>query len=303
MPYPCSFSCRLLAVKILTTSAPPRSGCHPVSGKRPFSAAEWAGFIALFLYLPLLEVDFRLALLPLAGFILACLILPFFPEVSFFLPVISRGTTSRPFVSLTFDDGPDPVSTPPLLVVLERYGATATFFVTGERARRYPEIIREILAKGHGIGNHSYTHDDYIMFRDADTIVGEIDRTQQVFSEFGFKARLFRPPVGIITSRYAGALQRTGLQTVNFSRRARDMGNRRIPGLSGRILKNLQADDIVLLHDIPPRRGWDVTTWLAEVESLLSGIRKMELDIVSLDILIGQPVMVACAGNSETARC
>jgi len=291
-----------LAVKISQPSTARLPGYHPVPCRRPFSNAEWAGCIALFLYLPLWAANPRLALIPLAGFILACLILPFFPEVSFFLPVISRGKTSRSCISLTFDDGPDPVSTPPLLLLLERFGATATFFVTGERARRYPGIIREILAKGHGIGNHSYTHDDYLMFRNADTIVREIDRSQQVFSEFGFLARLFRPPVGIITSRYATPLQRTGLQAVNFSRRARDMGNRRIPGLSGRILKNLQADDIVLLHDIPPRRGWDVQSWLDEVESILSGAREKGLEIVSLDTLIGQPVMIALKDAVETDR-
>jgi peptidoglycan/xylan/chitin deacetylase (PgdA/CDA1 family) len=287
-------------VKISGLRPSPISGCDPASGRRPFSAAEWMGFIALFLFLTLLFVDTRLALIPPAGFILACLLLPFFPEVSFFLPVISRGKTAQPWISLTFDDGPDPASTLPLLLVLKRYGVTATFFVTGERARRYPEVIREILAEGHGIGNHSYTHDNYIMFRKPDTITGEIDRCQQVFREFGFLARLFRPPVGIITSRYADALHCTGLQAVNFSRRARDMGNRRIRGLSRKILKDLQADDIVLLHDTPPRRGREVAAWLAEIELLLTGIREKGLEVVTLDLLIGQPVMVPLAGDDKT---
>jgi peptidoglycan/xylan/chitin deacetylase (PgdA/CDA1 family) len=244
-------------------------------------------------------VDPRYTLIPLAGFILACIILPFFPEVSFFLPVISRGRTSRPLVSLTFDDGPDPVSTPPLLLILEKYGATATFFVNGARARRYPHIIKEILAKGHSIGNHSYTHDDYLMFRNVDTIVLEITRTQQVFKESGFQARLFRPPVGIISSRYADALYLTGLQAVNFSRRAHDMGNRRVRGLSGRILGKLQADDIILLHDINPRRGIDIQVWLSEIECVLSGIREKGLEIVALETLIGEPVMIPYTGSGD----
>ncbi|MDR3631642.1 MAG: polysaccharide deacetylase family protein [Desulfocapsaceae bacterium] len=277
-------------------------GDHPACSRRPFSVAEWSGFLAFFLYLPLWMVDPRLAPVPLAGFILACLVLPFFPELSFFLPVISRGRTGRSWVSLTFDDGPDPVSTPLLLPLLERYGATATFFVTGDRASRYPENLREILARGHGIGNHSYTHDDYIMFRNPDTIVGEIDRTQQVFSKFGFLACLFRPPVGIITSRYADALPRTGLQAVNFSRRARDLGNRRVHGLARRILRNLQADDIILLHDIPPRRVGNLPVWLSEVESVLAGIKEKGLTVVSLDTLIGQPVMVALPGPGEAKK-
>lgn len=296
------FSNRVLAVSVSRSNPRPLSGCPPIRKRRPFSPAEWAGFIALFLYLPLWLVDPRYTLVPLAGFILACIILPFFPEVSFFLPVISRGKTSRPLVSLTFDDGPDPISTPPLLLILGKYGATATFFVNGERSRRYPAIIKEILAKGHSIGNHSYTHDDYLMFRNVDTIVGEIARTQQVFKECGFQARLFRPPVGIITSRYADALHQTGMQAVNFSRRAHDMGNRRVRGLSRRILGKLQADDIILLHDINPRRGIDIQVWLSEIECVLSGIREKGLEIVALETLIGQPVMIPCTGSGDTGE-
>ena len=281
---------------ILAVSAPEaETRCFPeappVRKRQTFSPAEWTGFIALSLYLPLWMVGPRLAAVPLAGFILACLILPFFPGISFFLPVISRGKTSRPLVSLTFDDGPDPISTPPLLRILEKHGATATFFVTGERSRRYPDMIRMIIAGGHSIGNHSYTHDDYIMFRSVATIVSEITRTQQVFSEFGFLARLFRPPVGITTSRYTEALRQTGLLTVNFSLRAADMGNRRVKGLARRILGKLQADDIVLLHDIPPRKAADFQVWLAEVECILSGIATKGLTIVPLETLIGLPVM------------
>lgn len=288
-----------MAESVLKHAARLFSGCTPFPKKRPFSPAEWAGFIALLVYLPLWTVDPRLSLIPVSGFVLACVILPFFPQVSFFLPVISRGRTSRPLVSLTFDDGPDPVSTPPLLLILEKYGATATFFVNGERSHRYPQIIKEIIARGHSIGNHSYTHDDYLMFRNTGVIIQELARTEQVFNEFGFQAHLFRPPVGIITSRYADALHQTGLQVVNFSRRARDMGNRRVRGLSGRILGKLQADDIILLHDINPRRGIDIQVWLSEIECILSGIQEKGLEIVALETLIGQPVMTPLTGSGE----
>ncbi len=260
--------------------------------KRPFSPAEWTGGIALFACLPLWMVDPRLAMVPLVGFILLCFIMPFMPGMSFFLPVISKGKTSQPVVGLTFDDGPDPLSTPPLLSVLEKYGAIATFFVTGERSRRYPDLVREIISRGHSLGNHTYSHDNYLMFRGTATIVHEIETTQQVLREFGFLPRLFRPPVGIITPRYATALHQTGLQVVNFSRRAGDMGNRRVQGICRRILEKLRVDDIILLHDVPPRGGADLQDWLVEVESLLLGIKEKGLDIVPLETLIGQPVMI-----------
>ncbi len=276
---------------------PPRSGYR--FNRRPLSPAEWTGFIAFAASLPLWLTDPRLASLPPAGFVLACLVMPFFPQTSFFLPVISRGKTSDPLVGLTFDDGPDPESTPALLHLLDRHRACATFFVTGERSHRYPELIREILAKGHTIGNHSYSHDDVIMFRSVATLVREIARTQQVFRELGFVARLFRPPVGITTARYADALRQTGLQAVNFSRRAGDMGNRRVRGLSRRILQRLRAGDIILLHDIPPKKAADFQVWLAEIECIFDGIHEKGLTVAPLETLIGQPVMMPLSAPGD----
>ena len=70
------------------------------------------------------------------------------------------------------------------------------------------------------------------------------------------------------------------------------MGNRRVQGICRRILEKLRVDDIILLHDIPPRGGADLQDWLVEVESLLLGIKEKGLDIVPLETLIGQPVMI-----------
>ncbi len=257
-----------------------------VQHRRPFSTAEWTGFIAFLLSALLWILNPYLAVLPLAGFVIACLALPFVPQASFFLPVISRGGALQNGVCLTFDDGPNPISTPALLKLLKKNGATATFFVNGFRAHNHPKIIREIIADGHGIGNHSYTHDEYIMFRSVARLKDEILRTQRTLEEFGYSIRFFRPPVGIVTSRYTDALYGTGLQTVNFSRRAYDLGNRRIKGLSKRTLKNLCAGEILLLHDTPPREPGSFGTWLAEVECILKGIREKGLEIVSLENLI-----------------
>jgi len=261
---------------------------HAVYQRRPFSAAEWTGLTALLLSVFLWMINPLLSVVPLAGFVLCCLALPFFPRVSFFMPVISRGTTGQNGVSLTFDDGPNPASTPPLLQLLEKHRAHATFFVNGVHVHNNPEILRKIISDGHEVGNHSYTHDDFIMFRGVDRLKEEISCTQQVLEELGCSTRFFRPPVGIVTSRYADALYGTGLITVNFSRRAYDMGNRRIKGLSTRILKNLRAGDIILLHDVPPRKNHDFDLWLAEVEYVLEGIREKGLEPVSLEALIGK---------------
>lgn len=265
--------------------------------RRPLSMAEWCGIAALLLAAVCLALHPDLALVPLIGFVLACLLMPLFPGVPFFFPVISRG---RPVgVSLTFDDGPDPLSTPPLLRLLHEQGAPATFFVTGERAARHPDLIAAILAAGHTLGNHSYSHDDWIMFRQPTTIAHEIASTQAVLGISGQLPTLFRPPVGILTSRYAGPLHAAGLQALTFSRRARDMGNRRVRGMAGRILRGLRTGDIILLHDTPPRSGNSLDSWLAEVRQIIEGCRTRGLAIVPLETLIGRAVMRSVQGSSS----
>ncbi len=253
--------------------------------------AERSGLAALALALLLLPLDVRLALLPPATFLLLCLAAPLFPGFGFFLPVVSRGRSGRPAVALTFDDGPDAQTTARLLELLARHGAPATFFVTGQKARLHPGLIGAILERGHTIGNHSFSHDNLIMFKSTDSLIREIQRAQEVFYELGFRPLAFRPPVGVTNPRLAEALARTGLYVVNFSKRARDRGNRSVTRLSRRILKGLRPDDIIMLHDIAPRDTAGAEVWLSEVERILAGIRAQGLAVEPLGDLVQRPVM------------
>ena len=103
--------------------------------------------------------------IPLGIFMVLCMAAPFIPTCSFFLPVISRGTCSRKAVALTFDDGPDPLTTPELLRLLKKHRVSATFFVTGHRVVRYPQLTKDIIAQGHSLANHSFHHDMLGAFR------------------------------------------------------------------------------------------------------------------------------------------
>ena len=262
-----------------------------------FSTAEKTGFAAYIASLLLLPLDARLAALPASVFLLLCIIAPLLPGFSFFLPIISRGRSGRQAVALTFDDGPDPISTPLLLDLLARYGVRATFFVTGRRAERYPDLVKTILAQGHTLGNHSYSHDNLIMFKSHPRVVREITAAQGVFQQFGVQPLAFRPPVGVTSPRLPGALALTGLYVVNFSNRGADLGNRRVAHLSQRILKRLRADDIIMLHDIEPRPPAQLDCWIAEVDQLLAGIGARGIAIRPLDELIGRPVMITLAAR------
>ena len=231
-----------------------------------------------------------LCVLPLSVFVICCLAAPFFPRFGFYLPVISQGSTGKNMVALTFDDGPDPETTPLLLELLAQHAVTATFFVIGEKVHKHPELMREIIAKGHAVGNHSYHHDILLMLRSSKKIAKEICMGQQALSKCGIKPLIFRPPVGITNPKLGPILKHQGLFCVNFSCRGFDAGNRRIDGLADRILKKISPDDIVLLHDCRPRRGASVTMWLREIEVLLDGLERKNLLPVPLESLIGRPV-------------
>jgi len=266
------------------------------------SMAERVGLVSFAIAVLLSFFDGRLSTIPLAGFLLLCIAAPFFPRVSFFLPIISRGKSGKKAVALTFDDGPDPMSTPELLRLLFKHKVKATFFVTGEKATRHAELVKEILHQGHSIGNHTYTHDYLVLFRSRKRLLKEIEYTQNVLGEYRITSFAFRPPVGITSPRLGGVLKQLGVYNVNFSCRAFDGGNRWTTNLSKKILKRIRPDDIILLHDVRPKNKVLFPDWLNEIELLLSGIKTKGLEVLPLAAIIGRPVMITHIGGLRDER-
>ena len=235
-------------------------------------------------------IDVRLSLVPITLFLLLYLVAPFVHRLGFFLPVISCGRPGKSGVALTFDDGPDPRSTPALLRLLGRHGVEATFFVIGERAAAHPDLIQEVLEHGHTIGNHGYHHDAWAAFKGAQRVLGEITAAQKVLSDLGVTPLIFRPPVGITYPALGKALAKLDMTAVTFSCRAWDRGNRSITFLADRILKRVQPGDIIMLHDCLPAHGGEMRRWLNEVSSVVTGLKEKGLEIRPLAELIGRPV-------------
>lgn len=237
-------------------------------------------------------INIQLAVIPLAVFILLCVTAPFFPGIGFFLPVIRKGKSDKNGVALTFDDGPDPHTTPLLLDLLVKYKITATFFVVGEKSDKHHDLIDKIIAQGHNIGNHTYRHDHLIMLKSMRRLQEEIEKTQQTLKKSGIVPLAFRPPAGITNPKLYKILERNGLYCVNFSRRARDAGNRRMINLSKKILKHVKPNDIIMLHDTVPKRGYSTQYWLDEMEKLIKGILDKGLNILNLQDILEKPVMI-----------
>ena len=241
--------------------------------KLPFgSPAQITGIILLFVVAAVFFINYLLAAAVALFYIILCVAASFFPRSNFFLPVISRGNTGKNLVALTFDDGPAQPTTIQIMELLDKYSVKAAFFVSGANALKHPEIIREIIARGHAIGNHSFSHNPFLMLGSYNYLYQEIFRVQEVLKKMGVNALAFRPPVGIISPKLPLVLDKMGMFCVTFSCRAFDAGNRRVKNLGSRILNKVKADDIILLHDVPPRSKKTVILYYRKLKVYCKGL-------------------------------
>ncbi len=163
-------------------------------------------------------------------------------------------TTDFEVPLITIDDGPDPHDTPILLDLLDRYQTNAIFFMIGDKARAHPELAREVIRRGHEIGNHSLTHPQSSFWCAGPWRTRrEIAGCQQIIEEVtGTKPRWFRAPVGhrnAFTHPVAAAL---GLRVMAWNRRGFDAVGKDAEKVLARILPHLSPGDIVLLHESTP---------------------------------------------------
>jgi len=156
-------------------------------------------------------------------------------------------------VSLTFDDGPDPVYTPAILEVLARYDAKATFFMIGSNVERYPDLAREVVRQGHAVGGHTYNH-KVIVTLPRPELADELACCRRaILNATGVDTRLFRPPRGQVSFASVRLVAQLGYKLVHWSKTYSDY---RCDGTSG-LLHRMNEDpamnrDILLFHDTNP---------------------------------------------------
>lgn len=188
-------------------------------------------------------------------------------------------TASR-YVSITFDDGPHPEFTPKVLALLKKYEAKATFFLIGQNAEKYPELVQEILKEGHSIGNHSYSHSKKFGFFPVQKLVGEMDRCNSVLQKItGREVKMFRPPFGVTNPNLKKALQKTAHTSIGWSKRSLDTTSISKERIISKITTNLKPGDIILLHD-----GGEKS--IAVLEQLLRFLSSQILHSVPVDQLL-----------------
>lgn len=162
--------------------------------------------------------------------------------------VVKKISTALPQVAITFDDGPNPVITPQVLTVLKEKNAKATFFLLGKNAESYPELVQQIYAAGHEIGNHTYSHQRMTRLS-QDGLKAELQHTDAIlFNITGEKPRLVRPPDNAYNAKIVSQAQQCGYQFILWSIDTRDWAN----VSSASILRETNKTgrgDIILFHD------------------------------------------------------
>ena len=192
----------------------------------------------------------------IALFLVVIVVGSFFMGYNFFLKSFTESKLEKAKkIALTFDDGPHPVYTPQVLALMEKYKVTATFFCIGKNVEKYPALFQQIVAAGHSIGNHSFSHRLNLGFNSTKGWISELEKTDTVIETItGKKPTLFRPPYGVTTPHLAKAIEQTNHTVVGWSVRPFDTSPiKDKDAMLKRIKRKIKPGAIVLLHDTHER--------------------------------------------------
>ena len=195
-------------------------------------------------------------------------------------------TTGNKVIALTFDDGPGPY-TAHLLDVLDQYGAKATFFLIGSKVSSQANIVRSIHARGHQLGNHSWSHPELPKLP-VDQIADEIDRTNDAIKQAtGVTPAILRPPYGAVNGVVLEQLRLRGMSSILWSVDTRDWADRNSEIVCSRAVAGARPGAIILMHDIHQ-------TSVSAVPCILSALKQQGYSFVTVQGLLGN--MAAGAG-------
>ena len=152
-------------------------------------------------------------------------------------------------IALTIDDGPNPVYTPQILRLLDKYRVTATFSMIGIEVNTHPGVAREVAAAGHKIANHTWTHLDLAALPPV-AVADQINRaTGTIHKVTGRVPDLFRAPYGMWSPAVLRHCAQTGLTPLDWSVDPRDWSRPGVASIVGNIVRNTRSGSIILEHD------------------------------------------------------
>ncbi|BCX48466.1 hypothetical protein HAHE_23740 [Haloferula helveola] len=180
---------------------------------------------------------------------------------------VSRVSVGQPYIAMTFDDGPHPQNTPRLLDMLRERNIKATFYVIGRNVDLYPALTRRIVAEGHEIGNHTYTHGNLTKMSN-DKVRGELNKCRDSIAKAtGVQPRTLRPPYGaLLQTQRQWIHSEYNYPTILWSVDPRDWQRPGPSVVTSRILAGTTPGAIVLAHDL---HAPTVTAMPATLDGLL----------------------------------
>ncbi len=197
---------------------------------------------------------------------------------------LPAAAAARNEVAMTIDDGPDPVVTPQVLDILERYAAHATFFCIGDKVARYPDLCRDIVRRGHAVENHSQRHRHSFAFLGYHGFMRELQAGQETLTAItGQRPVFFRAPAGLRNPLLDPVLHRLGLQLASWSVRGFDTRIGDAERIKGKLLGGLRAGAILLLHDgSAARTSAGIPVILEVLPAVLAAAAAAKLNFVTL---------------------
>ena len=170
-------------------------------------------------------------------------------------------------VALTFDDGPDPQWTPQVLDILDRYGIKATFFVTGLQVQRHPDLARAIVARGHSIANHTWSHARLTSASDGGVSDQLVGTSNLIRDTTGYVVSCARPPYGETNGRVNNLIAGSGMRPAMWSVDTEDWRRRGVGSITARALA-AGPDAVILMHDGGGDRSQTIAALPGIIESL-----------------------------------
>lgn len=209
----------------------------------------------------------------------------FFPFTQRFFPDL-MGVTKAGRAILTFDDGPDPVSTPKVLQILKENNVHATFFMLGSMVEAHPNLAHAVAQAGHEIALHGYEHRNHL-FRSTRTIIYDLTKAKEIVeTATGVKIRYYRPPYGVISIGTLIAARKLDLKIRLWTTWGRDW---RASATSESVISDLMRHGIggstILLHDS------DCTSAPGSTWSTIGGLKKL-MDFANLNKIELSPITI-----------
>jgi len=204
----------------------------------------------------------------------------------FFGRIVPRVETSRKVVALTFDDGPTRDRTPEVLRLLREKNVRATFFVTGGELEQNMDAGREIVAAGHELGNHSYSHERMLLVTPS-YVRREVERTDELIRAAGFTGEIyFRPPYGKKLFALPLYLSRHNRTTITWDVEPDSAlpADADAAAITRHVLERTRPGSIVLLHAMYPSRA----ETLKAVPLIIEGLTREGYRLVTVSELLAQ---------------